>query len=322
MDKAPEATRILIVDDEPAAIELIADMLSADGYRIHTAASGPEALGLARREPPNLILLDVKMPDMDGLEVPAHLQADARTGHVPILFITGLTDVRDKEKAMAAGADDYVTKPVHRADLLARVRSLLRVSHVSQEMDRMLAYLEELEAARRSLARPDGSQDPPQALPKAADGPGGEAPLVLIVDDDRFIRVMYSRVLEGAGYRAVAVASAAEAYEAAAHGVDVILLDVMMPDVSGLEALERFRQIAPDVPILIVTAYQSAQNAIAALRGGAFDFIVKGMKSELLLNGVARAVERRRLASENRRLMEELRARLDAALALPAASKA
>jgi two-component system cell cycle response regulator len=318
MDKAPEATRILIVDDEPPTVELLAEMLSVESYKIQAAASGPEALGLARRDPPDLVILDVRMPDMDGLEVCRHLKADARTGHVPILMVTGLTDVRDKEAGMAAGADDYVTKPVHRADLVARVRSLLRVSHVSQEMDRMLAYLQELEAARRSQARPAGSQEPPETLPKAPPGRDGEAPRVLIVDDDRFIRVMFSKLLEGAGYRALAVASAEEAYQAATRGVDVILLDVMMPDVSGLEALGRLREIAPEVPILIVTAFQSAPNAIAALRGGAFDFIVKGMKNEMLLNAVARAVERRRLTHENRRLMEELRARLDAALATPA----
>ena len=134
------------------------------------------------------------------------------------------------------------------------------------------------------------------------------------MDDERLIREVYGRLLEGVGYRVTKAAGAREAYEAARHGVDVILLDIMMPEVLGLEALGRLREIAPEVPILIVTAYQTIQNALAALRGGAFDFIVKGLKNDVLLNSVARAAERHRLVRENRRLMEELRGRLDAAL--------
>jgi len=323
MDKAPEATRILIVDDEPTNVELIQELLAAEGYRTESAAGGREALSRARQDPPHLIVLDVRMPDVDGFEVCRQLKADARTTGIPVLLVTGLDTLRDKERGLAAGADDYVTKPVVPADLLTRVRSLLRVSHLSQDLDRTLAYLQELEAARETMAQaahgrgiPGDIQGPPRASQGARVAEPG-ACHVLVVDDENLIRQMYGRLLEEAGYRVTTAASAVEAYEAAARGVDVILLDIMMPEISGLEALGRLRQIAPDVPILIVTAYQSAQNAITALRGGAFDFIVKGMKHEMLLNGVARAAERRRLALENRRLLEELRVRLDAALAPP-----
>jgi CheY-like chemotaxis protein len=336
MDKSPEATRILIVDDDPSNVELVAEILATAGYRTVTAGSGPEALRRARPEPPDLIVLDLRMPDMDGFEVCRHLKADARTAAVPILLVTGRAEPEDKERGVAAGGDDYVTKPLDARDFLARVRSLLRVCHLSQELDRTLAYLQELEAARR-VEVPVAGVRGAGAGQAAAPGRGGRAAKdamapgtgvaaaaggpahVLIVDDDRFIRQLFGNLLKAAGYRVTEAADAAEAYEAAGRGVDVILLDVMMPNVSGLEALERLRQIAPDVPILIVTAYQSAPNAIAALRGGAFDFIVKGMKAEILLNGVARAVERRHLMVENRHLMEQLRARLDAALASPVA---
>ncbi len=335
MDKTPETTRILIVDDEPSNAELVAEILGTTGYRTETAGSGPEALRLARPHPPDLIVLDLRMPDMDGFEVCRHLKADARTAAVPILLVTGRAEPEDKERGVAAGGDDYITKPLDAKDLLARVRSLLRVSHLSQELDRTLAYLQELEAARRvevpvagirgaAAAREAAGKDGREPAAKDRSAPGNVAAAegaahVLIVDDDRFIRQLYGNLLKAAGYRVTDATSAAEAYEAAGRVVDVILLDVMMPNISGLEALERLRQIAPDVPILIVTAYQSAPNAIAALRGGAFDFIVKGMKAEILLNGVARAVERRRLMVENRRLMEQLRARLDDALASPVA---
>ena len=303
MEKPPEANRILIVDDDPALCEAIATLLATRGYRTEEAASGPEALGRARRDPPDLILLDVGLPEMDGFEVCRQLKADARTASVPVLMVTGLGDSRDMERGVAAGADDYVSKPVGSADLLARVHSLLRVRHLSQEVGRTLAYLQELEAARKSAAH--GGLGPGGFLPPVNVG----GPHVLLVDDDRLTRQMYGDRIADAGYRVTTVASAAEAYEAAARGVDVILLDIVMPEVSGIEALERLRQIAPDVPVIIFTAYQTAQNAIAALRGGAFDFVVKGMKNEMLLHAVARAVERRRLTLENRRLLEELRAK-------------
>jgi two-component system cell cycle response regulator len=326
MDKPPESTRVLIVEDDQTSAHLLEELLATEGYRTEVASGGPEALGRARRDPPDLILLDVRMPDMDGFEVCRHLKADARTAAVPVLMVTALDNSRDKEAGLNAGADDYVTKPINPVDVVTRVRSLIRVSHLNQELDRALAYLQELDMARRTAnpatagpaLGPGGWEEP--APPKLAAPMRETAPVVLLVDDDRLIRELYGKLLEGAGYRVITAASAAEAYPAAARGVDVILLDVMMPEVSGLEALERLRRAVPEVPILILTAYQTAQNAIAALRGGAFDFIVKGLKREMLLNAVARAVERRHLTQENRRLMVELRARLDATLAPPAAS--
>ncbi len=303
MGTVPEMSRILIVDDEPANRELLQEILAAEGYAVEAAASGPDALGRARGDPPDLVVLDVTMPDMDGFEVCRHLKADAYTAHVPVLIVTGLEGTGDKERGIAAGADDYLTKPIDPQDLRTRVRSLLRVRHLSQELDRTLAYLQELEVARQATTptAPGGGALRPSATRRGAH--------VLVVDDDRTIRHLYTGVLEGVGYKVTAVGGAAHAYEAATGDVDVVLLDLMMPGVSGLEALERLRQIVPEVPIVIVTAYQSVQNAIAALRGGAFDFVIKGMKPDVLLKSVARAVEGRRLALENQRLLEELRRR-------------
>ncbi len=319
MEKPGEAHSILIVDDEPEQREMLAELLATEGYRAEGVASGPEALGRARRDPPDLIVLDVAMSDMDGFEVCRHLKADARTAAVPILFVSGLSALQDKEQGLLAGAEDYVTKPVDPTDFLARVRALLRVRHLSLELDRTLAYLQEMDAARRAAGgaiadrgMESGGRRQPTAGGTAA--APGHAAHVLLVDDDRLIRDLYGKVLEEAGYRVTAVGGAAEAYGAVAGGVDVVLLDVMMPEISGLEALGRLREMAPDVPILILTAHQTAQNAIAALRGGAFDFIIKGMRPEVLLKSVARAVDRHRLALENRRLLKELESRLEANL--------
>jgi DNA-binding response OmpR family regulator len=131
MDKAPEAPRVLIVDDEPEARQLLAEILAIPGYRTDEAGSGAEALTRARQDPPDLVLLDLAMFQMDGFEVCRQLKADERCAHIPVLIVTAMDDMGHKEAGLAAGADDYVTKPVDAKSLLTRIRALLRVSHLS-----------------------------------------------------------------------------------------------------------------------------------------------------------------------------------------------
>ena len=126
MDKPPEATRILIVDDEPEARQVLVEVLGTAGYTPQEAASGSGALARAREEPPDLILLDVGLFQVDWLEVCRHLKGDPRTAHARILVISGLQDEELKARAVAVGADGYLTKPVAPGTLLARVRGLLR----------------------------------------------------------------------------------------------------------------------------------------------------------------------------------------------------
>jgi two-component system cell cycle response regulator len=297
MSGPTEDIRILVVDDETACVENLTQFFESVGYRADGVTSGPEALARMRQDPPDLLVLDLWMPGMSGLEVSRALRADPRTAHVPILIVSGLANEGTRGEALAAGANDVLAKPIPPKELLARVRALLRECRHHQELDQTLARLQDLEATRPAPVSP-------------APAPEAAAPHVLIVDDEPFIRRFYRGLLEVAGYRVSEAGGAAEAYDLAEQGVDAVLLDIMMPEVSGLEALESLRRIAPDLPVIIVTAYQSAPNAVAALRGGAFDFIVKGMKNEMILNSVARAVERHRLTRENRRLIEEIRTRL------------
>ena len=116
-------TRILVVDDEPQMLRALAINLRARKYEVHTAASGSEALEQASTHPPDLVILDLGLPDMDGVEVIAGLRGWT---HVPILVLSGRTDSADKVDALDAGADDYVTKPFGMAELLARLRAAVR----------------------------------------------------------------------------------------------------------------------------------------------------------------------------------------------------
>ena len=137
--------RLLIADDNAQNRELLEAYLAGDGHDILMAEDGPQTLAVAMKEHPDLILLDIMMPRMSGYEVCTKLKADDRTKDIPVLMVTALKEPGDIEKAVSAGADDFLTKPVHRLELKTRVRSLLRVRHLTNERDRLLAYLAELE---------------------------------------------------------------------------------------------------------------------------------------------------------------------------------
>lgn len=123
-----EATTILIVDDEPAGRETLAALLRPQLYHLRLAASGQEALAYARAEPPDLVLLDVMMPGMDGFEVCRQLRADPHLAEVPILMVTALDDRESRLSGLEAGADDFISKPFDRMELRTRIRVITRLN--------------------------------------------------------------------------------------------------------------------------------------------------------------------------------------------------
>jgi CheY-like chemotaxis protein len=118
------------------------------------AADGRQTLDVALARQPDLVLLDIMMPKLSGYEVCEQLKQDARTRDIPVLMVTALKEMGDIEKAVAAGADDFLSKPVHRLELKTRVRSLLRVRHLKSERDRLLAYLAEVEGTLKPGMEP------------------------------------------------------------------------------------------------------------------------------------------------------------------------
>lgn len=125
--------RVLVVDDNPLNVKLLAARLTREYYAVTTANNGAEALRLAQQEPPDLILLDVMMPDMDGYETCRRLRSDARTQHIPVIMVTALSEAEDRINGLEAGAQDFLSKPIHDVALFARVRSLLRLKMVTDE---------------------------------------------------------------------------------------------------------------------------------------------------------------------------------------------
>ncbi len=135
--------KILVVDDENRNLRLMEAMLIPLGYEVVLARDGIEALDQVRKIPPDVILLDIMMPKMDGFEVARQLKEDEEAKIIPIVMVTALKDVEDRVKALEVGADDFLTKPVDNTELRARVSSLLKVKAYN---DHMLNHQKELEA--------------------------------------------------------------------------------------------------------------------------------------------------------------------------------
>jgi DNA-binding response OmpR family regulator len=136
------AEKILVVDDEWELRNLLTEFLTGEGYDVIQASNGEEALELAEKEEPQVILLDIKMPGIDGIEVCRRLKEEDKTRFIPVSMVTALED-RDVD-AFVEGADDFVTKPFSLMEFSFRVRSMLRIKHLTDDLQRSLAYIEEL----------------------------------------------------------------------------------------------------------------------------------------------------------------------------------
>jgi two-component system, OmpR family, alkaline phosphatase synthesis response regulator PhoP len=148
-DQPLPPSKILVVDDNVQNRELLeAYMEELEGVVTIAASDGRQALALVESEKPDLILLDIMMPKMSGYEVCKKLKSDPATRDIPVIMVTALHETGDIERAVEVGTNDFITKPVNRLDLLTRVKTLLRVRHVQDQLDRDIDYLDELGDAR------------------------------------------------------------------------------------------------------------------------------------------------------------------------------
>ncbi len=146
----PAATpRVLIAEDDPKSAELLEAFLSGCDYEVRTAEDGEQTLKQVMAWKPDLILLDVMMPRISGFEVCKRLRADPATRNIGVLMITALDQPSDIDRAVDAGTDDFLTKPINKSELLLRIRSLLRSRQNKRDLDRALAYIEAVEHGDR-----------------------------------------------------------------------------------------------------------------------------------------------------------------------------
>jgi len=154
------SAKILVVDDTPHNVKLLADLLTVKGYVVVTASSGAQALEKVETEQPDLVLLDVVMPEMSGYEVCRKIRGSRATATLPVVMVTALDPAQERVKGIEAGADDFLSKPISQQELLARVKSLLRIKvlhdelgewsrTLEQRVEAQVAQLERLERLKR-----------------------------------------------------------------------------------------------------------------------------------------------------------------------------
>ena len=146
MDKGNEKSRILIADDNEPNVELLEAYLAGSTSKRPSPSTGRIRSTRSRRFSPHLILLDIMMPKLSGFEVCKKLKSDPATSNIMILMVTALNELGDIERAVQAGTDDFLSKPVNKAELLKRVDNMLKLHHVTDEVERLRQYIEQMES--------------------------------------------------------------------------------------------------------------------------------------------------------------------------------
>ena len=272
--------RILVVDDVEPNVRLLEAKLTLEYYEVLTACDGATALQIASDERPDIILLDVMMPGMDGFETCRRLKADPVTRHIPVVLVTALDGREDKIKGLEAGADDFVTKPIDDVILFARVKSLVRLKSVMDELR------EREESGRKMGVDTDGAG--------RLRGSGGR---VLIVDDNP--RQAEKMVQHLAGeHRPTVEPDPAAALIAARGPVDLMIVNVSSSDFDGLRFVAQVRstEASRRLPILAVVDQADRPRLLKALDLGVNDILPRPVDPEELEARARTQIKRKRYA--------------------------
>ena len=272
--------RILVVDDVEPNVRLLEAKLTLEYYEVLTACDGATALQIASDERPDIILLDVMMPGMDGFETCRRLKADPVTRHIPVVLVTALDGREDKIKGLDAGADDFVTKPIDDVILFARVKSLVRWKSVMDELR------EREESGRKMGVDTDGAG--------RLRGSGGR---VLIVDDNA--RQAEKMVEHLAGEHRPTVESDPAAALIAARGpVDLMIVNVSSSEFDGLRFVAQIRstEASRRLPILAVVDQSDRPRLLKALELGVNDILPRPVDPEELEARTRTQIKRKRYA--------------------------
>ncbi len=259
--------RVLVVDDILANVRLLEAKLSAEYFDVVTAMNGADALDSIQRTKPDIVLLDVMMPGIDGVEVCRQIKNNAQTHHIPVVMVTALDQPEDRIKGLEAGADDFLTKPVNDLALFCRVKSLVRLKMLTDELRARSPNGETVNLMSR---REDAAARPGKVLVidnRAAASERTRAALVphheVTVIDDPLAAVMH----------------------AAETRYELIIINLDMDNIDGLrlcsqlKSLERTRQ----TPILIVVAPDDHQRLLRALDMGVNDYLIRPIDKQELL---------------------------------------
>ena len=255
--------KILIVDDDLQVVKIIAARLPRKEYATLFAFDGKSALRVVEKETPDLILLDVLMPDINGYEVTKRLKNEASTRNIPIILLTALNGPEEKTKGLKAGADDFLNKPVHFAELLARVRSLIRLKEYQEKVNATIRPQESYVETTIEVQENRKKEDVGSILfVGASEKDNG---LVEYCQDDQKYKI--GRVRDWK--EAISLISQEK--------LDLLILNDPLPGADALELSRRLKELkkSKDTQIMVVTNTEDLANIIKMMEFGADDFIVK-----------------------------------------------
>ena len=272
------SARILVVDDIEANVRLLEAKLQAEYYEVTTAKDGHEALKMAVEARPDIILLDVMMPGLDGFEVCRRLRADPATRHIPVIMVTALDGRRDRLTGLEAGADDFITKPIDDVALFARVRSLTRLKLVIDE-------LRQREASGRRIGVIEG-------VGTRLGGLGGR--IVIADDNPQQARRIADEL--GVEHRPVIESNVERAILASRARADLLIVNIAARGFDGLRVIGQVRsdEATRQLPVLAVYDGSDRSRAIKALEIGANDVLARPVDPEELAARVRTLVRHKR----------------------------
>lgn len=256
--------RILIVDDDLTNVKVLKAKLSSEKYELFSAYNGEECLRMVDEIVPDLILLDIMMPEINGYEVTARLKTNPSTRHIPIILVTALDSPEDRKRGFTTGADEFLTKPINTSELIKRVHSMIQLKKYQEQLAlRTQAEEKFLHAKRKSM----------DIL-----AVGKSRPRVLVVEDNFLDSKVIRDYLDGQPYDLLSADSGEHAIEMASREkIDVMLLDVLLPGMDGFEVCRRIKEEEQtrNIQIVLITGLTDLESKILGVENGADDFLVK-----------------------------------------------
>jgi len=269
--------RILVVDDIPANVKLLEARLLAEYFDVLTAENGYECLDIVSKAAVDVILLDIMMPGMDGFEVCERLKSNPKTSHIPVVMVTALDQPADRVRGLRAGADDFLTKPVNDMQLMARVKSLVRLKMLSDEL-RLRA-----ETARTIGMDPSAARDE-------------EAANILLVDGRANSQERIARALKPVADVAAMNDPQAAIFEAAEGNYDLIIVNSNFEGYDPLRLCSQIRSLERSrfIPILLVVDAGGEAIVVRALELGVNDYILRPLDPNELVVRCLTQIKRKR----------------------------
>jgi two-component system, cell cycle response regulator len=287
------SARVLVVDDVLPNVKLLAAKLTREYFDVITAFNGPEALERIKKEAPDIILLDVMMPGMDGFEVCARIRADPTTMHIPIVMITALSDAADRVRGLEAGADDFLTKPVNDIALFARVRSLVRLKMMMDEW-----------RLRESTSGQFGILDQTVTVKNET----AANARVLVIEDSPIDLEKIAETLRRDTDSVVAADTSAKALELGmSEDFELIIVSLTLLHEDGLRLCSQLRshERTRQAPILLIADEGDLSRVAKGLELGANDYLLKPIDRNELLARVRTQVRRKRYHEKLRNNYEQ-----------------